>query len=123
MRVLVIEDEPLNAMCFEDALMGDNHEVTVIAGVIRQGDQLIGLGNEGDMPLDLSAFDFAVVDGKVLGDLMGWEIVPLLVAAGITCIGVSGDSNDKIVAAGAKTSFNKPFSIRLLPEAIAALSK
>lgn len=123
MRILVIEDEPLNAMVFEDALMADGHEVTVIGGAFQQGNQLIGYGNDGDLPLDLTAFDFAVVDGKLLGDMKGWEIVPLLVAQGITCIGVSGDSNDKIVAAGAKASFDKPFSIRLLPEAIAALSK
>jgi len=55
--------------------------------------------------------------------MKGWEIVPLLVAAGITCIGVSGDCNDKIVAAGAKTAFAKPFSIRQLPEAVEELSK
>lgn len=120
MRVLLIEDCPLNQMMVEDAL-ADDHAVTTIAGVVRQGEKLIGLGNEGDIALDLSAFDCAVVDGKVLGDLMGWQIVPLLVAAGITCIGISGDSNDKIIAAGAKTAFDKPYSVRSLREAIAAL--
>lgn len=123
MRILVIEDEPLNQMVFEDALVDAGHEVTLIGGATEQGNQLIGFGNDGDLPLDLTAFDFAVVDGNLIGDMKGWEIVPLLVAAGITCIGISGDCNDKIVAAGAREAFAKPFSIRKLPEAIEALSK
>ncbi len=123
MRILIIEDEPLNQMVFEDALVDAGHEVTAIAGASQQGDQLIGFCNNGDLPLDLTAFDFAVVDGNLIGDMKGWEIVPILVAAGITCIGVSGDCNDKIVAAGAKAAYAKPFSIRQLPEAIEALSK
>ncbi len=123
MRILIIEDEPLNAMVFEDALVHAGHEVTVIGGAFQKGNQLIGFGNDGDLPLDLSAFDFAVVDGNLIGDMKGWEIVPLLVAAGITCIGVSGDCNDKIVAAGAKAAFAKPFSIRQLPQAVEELSK
>ena len=61
MRVLIIEDEPLNQMVFEDALAAAGHEVTVIGGAFQQGDQLIGFGNDGDLPLDLSAFDYAVV--------------------------------------------------------------
>lgn len=123
MRVLVIEDEPLNAMCFEDALDAAGHQVTVIAGAQSAGDKLVGFGNDGDLPLDLTAFDIAVVDGNLIGDMKGWEIVPILVAAGITCIGVSGDCNDKIVAAGAKAAFAKPFRLRLLTEAIENLSK
>ncbi len=110
-------------MVFEDALADAGHEVTVIGGASQQGDQLIGFGNDGDLPLDLSAFDYAVVDGNLIGDMKGWEIVPLLVAAGITCIGVSGDCNDRIIAAGAKAAFAKPFSIRQLPDAIEELSK
>jgi DNA-binding response OmpR family regulator len=123
MRILIIEDEPLNQMVFEDALVHAGHEVTVIGGAFQEGNQLIGFGNDGDLPLDLTAFDYAVVDGNLIGDMKGWEIVPLLTAAGITCIGISGDCNDKIIAAGAKTAFNKPFSIRQLPEAVAALAK
>jgi DNA-binding response OmpR family regulator len=123
MRVLIIEDEPLNAMCFEDALDAAGHAVTVIAGACKKDDGLVGFGNGGDLALDLTAFDFAVVDGNLIGDMKGWEIVPILVAAGITCIGISGDCNDKIVAAGAKAAFAKPFSLRLLPEAIENLSK
>ncbi len=123
MRVLIIEDEPLNQMVFEDALAAAGHEVTVIGGAFQQGDQLIGFGNDGDLPLDLSAFDYAVVDGNLIGDMKGWEIVPLLTAAGITCIGISGDCNDKILAAGAKDAYAKPFSIRQLPQAIEKLSK
>jgi CheY-like chemotaxis protein len=122
MRVLIIEDEPLNQMSFEDALVDAGHEVTVIGGASLEGGQLIGFGNDGDLALDLTKFDFAVVDGNLIGDMKGWEIVPLLVAAGITCIGISADCNDKIVAAGAKAAHAKPFSIRLLPEAIEKLS-
>lgn len=122
MRVLIIEDEPLNQMCFEDALESANHQVTVIAGASQQGNQLIGFGNDGDLVLDLSNFDFALVDGNLIGDMKGWEITPLLVAAGITCIGVSADCNDRIIAAGAKTGLAKPFAMRLLRETIEALS-
>lgn len=123
MRVLIIEDEPLNQMCFEDSLVAAGHEVTVIGGAYQQDNQLIGFGNDGDLPLDLTAFDYAVVDGNLIGDMKGWDIVPLLVAAGITCIGISGNCNDKIVAAGARAAFAKPFSMRQLPEAIENLSK
>ncbi len=123
MRILIIEDEPLNQMVFEDALVHAGHEVTVIGGAFQQDDQLIGFGNDGDLPLDLTAFDFAVVDGNLTGDMKGWEIVPLLTAAGITCIGISADCNDKILAAGAKEAYAKPFSIRLLGETIGRLSK
>lgn len=123
MRVLIVEDEPLNAMCFEDALLAAGHQVTVIAGASLSGGKLVGFGNDGDLPLDLTAFDCAAVDGNLVGDMKGWEIVPILVAAGITCIGISGDCNEKIVAAGAKAAFAKPFRLRLLTEAIENLSK
>lgn len=113
LRVLIIEDDPLNVENLQYCVLMTGHSVAgVLAGATGlRGGVLLGLDRlRQQIAIDCRAFDCALVDGYLLeGSLMGEEIVPLLTARGVACIGVSSCSakNRKIEAAGAVTSVEK----------------
>lgn len=112
MKVLIIEDAVSMALALRDEFVQAGHEVDIIIGV-RGFSPFVGIDiDEVDQPpMDVTQYDLALVDGDTFGKAnpKGPTIVPQLVASGVPCFGISGDTkmNDEMVAAGAIAGAHK----------------
>lgn len=96
MRVLLVEDEPMNADLFVDALEPERHEVVV------EDDGLRGLARAGS-----ERFDLIVLDMNLPG-MSGAEICRSLRAAGTTTpiVALSASVLPNELAAGLRAGFD-----------------
>jgi CheY-like chemotaxis protein len=119
-KVLVIDDEPSLRKLVEITLARQGIAVTSLAGV-RIGDNLEGFGPNFNGELDPHLYSVAVVDGD-LGEksARGWEIVPFLLKAGVTCIAFAAvpESQQRLMEAGCWRPLDKANVVYGLPEAV-----
>lgn len=111
-KSLVAEDDPAQAELLRIGLNKQGYtDITWIIGARRAPDGgLLGMIHGGRLePLLLSDFQLAFVDGNLAGPMSGWDIVPLLVAANVICIGISTnrDANELMEEVGARASYDK----------------
>lgn len=133
MRILLIEDMAGFAKPIQEFLEAAGHAVTWVTGATRlDATSLTGIlaspdadpltdNWDGDasrlVAVDLAGFELALVDGGLIGPVKdGAEIVPHLVAQGITCVAISGGGagNPRLTAAGASAALPKELVILAL---------
>lgn len=125
MNVLLIEDNCAKATEIVNAVQAAGHTCNWVTGMLQVGEEATAIlpsGNTGT--IRLREYEVALVDGCLVGELYGWDIVPSLVRCGVICIGISGggDFNPKLRQAGARLACPKERVIanlgQLLGEAV-----
>ena len=114
-KVLIIEDDLETGKHLRRLLerLGYDHILVITGtyGTLAPEAILKGKGfDPSGQPLDIDLRTVAVafVDGILEEDSpRGWEIVPALLEARVTCIAISGSNQDDLVAAGAQYACNK----------------
>ncbi len=117
MRVLLVEDEPMNAELFIDALLPDHHEVVVERD-----------GRRGLARAEAEAFDLVVLDMNLPG-MSGAQICHQLRASGSTgaIVALSASVLPNEAQAGLRAGFDayltKPIAPAALREAVRRYAK
>lgn len=109
-EVLVIEDDVAFGRAMQTVLQQQGHRATWITGVSRL-EPFTGISESGaEVPLELSRFKLALVDGYPAGKLSGADIVPALQKNRIASIGMSTtpDLNAEMISKGATFAAQKP---------------
>ncbi len=132
MRILLIEDMPGFGRPVKAFLESQGHAVTWIIGAYQlQNSRLTGIlanPNAGPMDdnwdndmsrliaVDLSQIEFALVDGGLSGPInRGEDIIPTLIANGITTVAISGGAgNEQLMPAGPHAGVPKEFLLLAL---------
>jgi DNA-binding response OmpR family regulator len=93
MNILLFEDDPGMSTCICDMLEARGRNVTALYGIkCFNREKIIGITPGGaNVELSLADYDLAVVDGKLVGDYDGWDVVPHLVDEGVVCIAHSSE--------------------------------
>ena len=113
LRILIVEDEMLDALNIEDMLIELGHEV---AGIASRLDPALDLARNG-------GFDAAMLDVNLAGDrsfpvadLLAARDIPFLFATGYGLDGIDEKYRDRLI-------LQKPFRITELAAALDALER
>ncbi len=105
LKILLVEDDAECSLAISEALDQSGHTVTAVRSVVAIKDGILDAVDLSHKPVAVALNDFhlALVDGQLPGAYQGWEVVPMLVAAGVICVGISSSrsSHFKIIDAGA----------------------
>lgn len=110
MNILLIEDNCDKAAEIVNAVQAAGHACTWITGMAQVAEEATAfLPGGGTGVVRLRGYEVALVDGCLVGNLYGWNIVPSLVRCGVVCIGISGggDFNPDLRRAGAQLACPK----------------
>ncbi|MDR3613851.1 MAG: hypothetical protein P4L53_09790 [Candidatus Obscuribacterales bacterium] len=94
MKIILFEDDAGISTSISDMLEARGHVVMALYGIKRfKREKIIGITPDGlNVEVTLADYDLAVVDGKLVGDYYGWDIVPYLVDEDVLCIAHSSEA-------------------------------
>jgi CheY-like chemotaxis protein len=129
LNVLLIEDNPVPAKTISGLLTRLGHSVKHVVGMRRasasQFWEKLELKDHPWEEVDLSQFHVAIVDGMLIGKLHGWDAVPALVRAGLTCIAISSEEtlNKRMQEQGAQCACVKDRCAFVLPSLLSSVQQ